>query len=87
MKMTQIEKELEEKVDSIDKEVGDIKKDLSVFGSEQGVVELEIGDSGDVKVRNLKNERKKRKEKNKLSQDNMGNRNIYNVNYNIIFSS
>ena len=52
--MTQIEKELEEKVDSIDKEIGDIKKDLSVFGSEQGVVELEIGDSDDVKVRNLK---------------------------------
>ena len=47
-------KELEKKVDSIDKEIGDIKKDLSVFGSEQGVVELEIGDSDDVKVRNLK---------------------------------
>ena len=45
---------MKEKVDSIDKEVGDIKKDLSVFGSEQGVVELEIGDSDDVKVRNLK---------------------------------
>ena len=29
--------ELEEKVDSLDKEVGQIKKDLSIFGSEQGV--------------------------------------------------
>lgn len=47
-------RELEEKVDSIDKEIGDIKKDLSVFGSEQGVVELEIGDSNEVKSRNLK---------------------------------
>lgn len=32
-------KELEEKVDSLDKEMGEVKKDLSIFGSEQGVVE------------------------------------------------
>lgn len=45
--------ELEEKVDSLDKEVGQIKKELSVFGSEQGVVELEIGNSAEIKVANL----------------------------------
>lgn len=45
--------ELEQKVDDLDKEVGDIKSDLSIFGSEQGVVELEIGDSAEVKSRNL----------------------------------
>ena len=45
--------ELEEKVDSLDKEIGQIKTDLSVFGSEQGVVELEIGDSAEVKKTNL----------------------------------
>ena len=45
---------MKEKVDSIDKEVGDIKRTYLFFGSEQGVVELEIGDSDDVKVRNLK---------------------------------
>lgn len=45
--------ELEEKVDSLDKEMGQVKKDLLVFGSEQGVVELEIGDSDEVKERNL----------------------------------
>lgn len=37
-------KELEEKVDSLDKEMGEVKKDLSILGSKQGVVELEIGD-------------------------------------------
>lgn len=36
--------ELEEKVDSLDKEVGQIKKDLSIFGSEQGVVEPADGE-------------------------------------------
>lgn len=46
--------ELEEKVDSLDKEVGQIKKELSVFGSEQGVVELEIGDADSIKASNLK---------------------------------
>lgn len=45
--------ELEEKVDDLDKEVGQIKNELSIFGSEQGVVELEIGDSTEVKARNL----------------------------------
>ena len=47
-------KELEEKVDSLDKEMGEVKKDLSIFGSEQGVVELEIGDSDEIKTNNLK---------------------------------
>ena len=45
--------ELEEKVDSLDKEVGQIKQELSVFGSEQGVVELEIGDADGIKTSNL----------------------------------
>lgn len=45
--------ELKEKVDSLDKEVGQIKKELSVFGSEQGVVELEIGNSAEIKAANL----------------------------------
>lgn len=45
--------ELEEKVDSLDKEVGQIKKDLSIFGSEQGVVELAIGNSESIKETNL----------------------------------
>lgn len=47
-------KELEEKVDSLDKEMGEVKKDLSIFGSEQSVVELEIGDSNKIKANNLK---------------------------------
>lgn len=47
-------KELEEKVDSLDKEMGEVKKDLSIFGSKQGVVELEIGNSGEIKTNNLK---------------------------------
>lgn len=47
-------KELEEKVDSLDKEMGEVKKDLSIFGSEQGVVELEIGESDEIKANNLK---------------------------------
>ena len=45
--------ELEEKVDSLDKEIGQIKKELSIFGSEQGVVELEIGNSAEIKAANL----------------------------------
>ena len=45
--------ELEAKVDDLDKEVGQIKNELSLFGSEQGVVELEIGDAEEVKARNL----------------------------------
>lgn len=47
-------KELEEKVDSLDKEMGEVKKDLYIFGSEQGIVELEIGDSDEIKANNLK---------------------------------
>ena len=47
-------KELEEKVDSLDKEMGEIKKDLSIFGPKQGVVELEIGYSNEIKANNLK---------------------------------
>lgn len=46
-------RELEEKVDSLDKEMGQVKKGLMVFGSEQGVIELEIGDSTDIKTTNL----------------------------------
>ena len=47
-------KELEEKVDSLDKEMGEVKKDLSIFGSKQNVVELEIGNSDEIKTNNLK---------------------------------
>ena len=47
-------KELEEKVDSLDKEMGKVKKDLSILGSKQGIVELEIGDSNEIKADNLK---------------------------------
>lgn len=45
--------ELEEKVDSLDKEMGQVKKELSIFGSEQGVLELEIGSSPEIKTANL----------------------------------
>ena len=45
--------ELETKVDDLDKEVVQIKKDLSVFGSEQGVVELAIGNTPEIKTANL----------------------------------
>lgn len=47
-------KELEEKVDSLDKEMGEVKKDLMIFGSKHGVIELEIGNSTEVKTANLK---------------------------------
>lgn len=47
-------KELEEKVDLLDKEMGEVKKDLSILGSKQDVVELEIGDSNEIKANNLK---------------------------------
>lgn len=47
-------KELEEKVDSLDKEMGEVKKDLSILGSKQDVVELEIGNSNEIKANNLK---------------------------------
>lgn len=45
--------ELETKVDDLDKEVGQIKRELSVFGSEQGVVKLAIGNAPEVKEANL----------------------------------
>ena len=45
--------ELETKVDDLDKEIGQIKRELSVFGSEQGVVELTIGNAPEVKAANL----------------------------------
>ena len=45
--------ELETKVDDLDKEVVQIKKDLSVFGSEHGVVELAIGNTPEIKTANL----------------------------------
>lgn len=45
--------ELETKVDDLDKEVGQIKRELSVFGSEQGAVELAIGNTPEVKAANL----------------------------------
>ena len=45
--------ELETKVDDLDKKVEQIKKELSVFSSKQGVVALEIGDSTEVKTNNL----------------------------------
>lgn len=47
-------KELKEKVNSLDKEMEEVKKGLSIFGSEQGIVELEIGNSGEIKANNLK---------------------------------
>ena len=45
--------ELETKVDDLDKKVEQIKKELSVFGSKQDVVALEIGDSTEIKTNNL----------------------------------
>lgn len=48
------QKELEEKVDSLDKEMGEVKNDISKFGSSQGVVKLQIGDSSSVTSANLK---------------------------------
>ena len=44
--------ELEEKVDNLDKEVGNIQKDVTVLNS-KAVVELEIGNSESVKASNL----------------------------------
>lgn len=44
--------ELEEKVDNLDKEVGNIQKDVTVLNS-KAVVELEIGNSESVKANNL----------------------------------
>lgn len=45
--------ELEEKVDSLDKEIGDIHTSISHLGSAQGVVELQIGNSTEIKTANL----------------------------------
>lgn len=47
-------RELKEKVASLDKEMREVKKDLSIFGSEQSIVELEIGDGDEIKANNLK---------------------------------
>lgn len=44
--------ELEEKVDNLDKEVGNIQKDVTVLNS-KAVIELEIGNSESVKANNL----------------------------------
>lgn len=46
------QKELEEKVDNLDKEVGTIQKDVAVLNS-KAVIELEIGNSESVKANNL----------------------------------
>lgn len=45
-------KELEEKVDNLDKEVGNIQRDVTVLNS-KAVIELEIGNSESVKANNL----------------------------------
>ena len=45
-------RELEEKVDNLDKEVGNIQKDVAVLNS-KAVIELEIGNSESVKASNL----------------------------------
>lgn len=44
--------ELEEKVDNLDKEVGDIQNNISILNS-KAVIELEIGNSESVKANNL----------------------------------
>ena len=44
--------ELEEKVDNLDKEVGNIQKDVAVLNS-KAIIELEIGNSESVKANNL----------------------------------
>lgn len=49
---TSDQKELEEKVDNLDKEVGTIQKDVAVLNS-KAIVELEIGNSESVKANNL----------------------------------
>ena len=46
------QKELEDKVDNLDKEVGNIQKDVAVLNS-KAVIELEIGNSESVKANNL----------------------------------
>lgn len=44
--------ELKTKVDSLDKEVGEVKHDVSIINSKV-IVELEIGDTDEIKARNL----------------------------------
>ena len=51
-KSSEDRQELEEKVDNLDKEVGDIQKDVAVLNS-KAVIELEIGNSESVKANNL----------------------------------
>lgn len=46
-------KELETKVDELDKEMGEVKADLLKAGSTGGIVELSIGDTAAVKKANL----------------------------------
>lgn len=46
------QKELEEKVDTLDKEVGSIQNNISILNS-KAVIELEIGNSESVKANNL----------------------------------
>ena len=45
--------ELEEKVDSLDKEMGKVKQDLATLDSNQDIIELQIGNTEDVKASNL----------------------------------
>lgn len=47
-----VDEELEEKVDNLDEEVGNIQKDVAVLNS-KAVIELEIGNSESVKANNL----------------------------------
>ena len=51
-KSSEDRQELEEKVDNLDKEVGNIQKDVAVLNS-KAVIELEIGNSESVKANNL----------------------------------
>ena len=46
-------KELETKVDELDKEVGNVKDEITKFGSSQGIIELQIGNTDQVKASNL----------------------------------
>lgn len=59
-------KELEEKVDHMDKEIDDLFKSL---GSSQGIISLDIGDTEDVKAKNL--------EKLKTVQNNNGDNTFF----------
>ena len=64
-------KELEERVDHMDKEIDDLFKSL---GSSQGIISLDIGDTEDVKAKNL--------EKLKTVQNNNGDNTFFvNISY------